>query len=483
MKDRTAGASLSDDSRPRRDTGALVTPPLVVVAVAGVVITALISFLPALSFAYRSPGGHVAVETAAFLIAAIAATLVGGRALRSGSRNELLLAASLVTLSLTNLLFALIPALVSGPSDFATWAGLGGRFVGASLFAAAALMPARRLRAPRRAARVGAAVLVAVLAVIALVGGILATELPQVVDPSLSPESGTGPRITGDAVVLVTQAIQVGLYLAATAGFAVRARRTGDRLLAGFAVAALLSAFARLNYFLFPSLYSEWLYTGDLFRLAHFLTILYVIAVEVLAYQREAASAAMVEERRRVARELHDGLAQELAFIRGEASRVGNAPDPRARMPGLIASVDRALLEARAAIAALNRPVDEALCEELRQAAEQVASRAGARVTVEGENRRGPDGDLRHALIRIVREATTNAVRHGGARVVALRVDFGPPLRLHIADDGSGFDVDGGLRDDAYGLVSMRDRAENLGGTLAIASRPGEGTTIDVVVP
>ena len=449
----------------------------------GVLITSLISFLPSLSFAYRSPGAHVAVETAAFLIAGIAATLVGGRALRNGSRSELLLAASLTVLSLTNLLFALIPALAAGPSDFATWAGIGGRLLGAVLFAAAALAPERRMRDPHRAARIGAGAIFAALAIIAVVGGVLAVELDRVVDPELSPETGTGPRISGDWIVLLVQALQVVLYLAATVGFAARARRTGEGLMRGFAIAALLSAFARLNYFLFPSLYSEWMYTGDLFRLANFLTILFVVAVELLAYQRQAASAAMVDERRRVARELHDGLAQELAYIRGEASRIGTSPDPRARMPSLISAVDRALAEARAAIAALNRDVDESLCEELRQTAELVAARAGAHVTVQGDDRRGPDGELRHALVRIVREATTNAVRHGGAEVVALRVDYGPPLRIVIADDGRGFDTNGELRDDAYGLVGMRDRAEGVGGTMQVTSQPGSGTTIEVLVP
>jgi signal transduction histidine kinase len=475
--------SLAENGRPRGDRAIAVTQPLVAVAVAGTAITALISFLPSLSFAYRSPSAHVAVETAAFLIAAIAATLVGGRGLRDGSRSELLLAAALTTLSLTNLLFGLIPALAAGPSDFATWAGIGGRLLGSVLFASAAIAPERRLRDPRRATRIGAGAILAALATIAAIGGVLAVELDRVLDPELSPETGNGPRISGDWIVLLVQALQVVLYLAATAGFAARARRTGEGLMRGFAVAALLSAFARLNYFLFPSLYSAWMYTGDLFRLASFLTILYVIAIELLAYQRQAASVAMVDERRRVARELHDGLAQELAYIRGEASRIGTSPDPHAKIPGLISAVDRALGEARAAIAALNRDVDESLCEELRQTAELVAARAGARVTVDGDDRRGPDGELRHALVRIVREATTNAVRHGGAEEVALRVDYGPPLRVVIADDGRGFDTNGGVRDDAFGLVSMRDRAEGVGGTMQVTSRPGEGTRIEVLVP
>ena len=91
----------------------------------------------------------------------------------------------------------------------------------------------------------------------------------------------------------------------------------------------------------------------------------------------------------------------------------------------------------------------------------------------------------REALVRISREAVANAVRHGSAGQVRLTLSRADDLRLTVSDDGCGFDPGARARTPAagFGLVSMRERAEALGGTLAVVSAPGAGTTIDVVVP
>lgn len=457
--------------------------PLAVVAVAAAVVTVLVSVLPSLRFAYRSETAHGMIETAAFLVGALGATIIGGRALRSGSRGALLLAAALALIAATNLLFSLTPTLTDWSRGFATWGGLAGRVIGAALFAAAALLPERRLARPRRTAAVAAAGVFGTLVLVAVLAAVVGDDLATGIDPTLSPESAGRPRVVGSAGVLVGQVLLIVLYLAATVGFARRAARGNDRLLAGFAIASLLAAFARVNYFLFPSLYSEWVYTGDLLRLAHFLVILAVVVRELLADQRAGAMLAVVDERRRVARELHDGLAQELAFIRAETSRLEGRPGVDGAVEMLRSAADRALAESRAAIATLNRPLDEPLLDALRASAESVVVRAGASVEVEGDRSIEAAPDVAHALARIVREAAANAVRHGGARTVTLRLGCDGPIRLAIADDGSGFDVAGDVRDDAFGLIGMRERVEGLGGRLAIASSPGRGTTIEVVLP
>jgi signal transduction histidine kinase len=87
------------------------------------------------------------------------------------------------------------------------------------------------------------------------------------------------------------------------------------------------------------------------------------------------------------------------------------------------------------------------------------------------------------ALLRIVREGVTNAVRHGSARKVEVSLTGGDELRLVIADDGAGFDVDAPRRADALGLTSMRERTEGLGGTFRLTSEPGSGTRIEVMLP
>ncbi len=79
-----------------------------------------------------------------------------------------------------------------------------------------------------------------------------------------------------------------------------------------------------------------------------------------------------------------------------------------------------------------------------------------------------------------MREAVTNAVRHGHARNISIRLDSGNASALRVLDDGAGFDVAGAACGGRYGLVSMRETAEAIGGTLEIHSTPGGGTSVEV---
>jgi signal transduction histidine kinase len=91
---------------------------------------------------------------------------------------------------------------------------------------------------------------------------------------------------------------------------------------------------------------------------------------------------------------------------------------------------------------------------------------------------------VRSDLLRIVTEATTNAVRHSGASEVSLSLTGGEPLVLRIADDGAGFQPDAAGRElySGYGLTSMRERAERAGGLLRVRSDPGQGTVVEVSI-
>src|SRR4029077_14861006 len=95
------------------------------------------------------------------------------------------------------------------------------------------------------------------------------------------------------------------------------------------------------------------------------------------------------------------------------------------------------------------------------------------------------DAEWRNALLRILHEASINAIRHGTARRILVRLRGGPskPSRS-IADDGSGFDVGSAISAGrGLGLVGMRERAEMLGGSLSIASSQGAGTVVEVDLP
>jgi signal transduction histidine kinase len=170
-------------------------------------------------------------------------------------------------------------------------------------------------------------------------------------------------------------------------------------------------------------------------------------------------------------------VVQELGYIRIQARLVGEA-----QAPHILAACDRALDEARAAVDALGRSPEEPLGFVLHRAAQQVAERYGARVDVRLDDSINAGQEQRHALVRITREAISNAIRHGGAERVELQLtrDLGGCL-LVVSDDGGGFDVEAvsGVAT-GYGLTSMEERARGIRGTFRITSGPDDGTRVEV---
>jgi signal transduction histidine kinase len=198
---------------------------------------------------------------------------------------------------------------------------------------------------------------------------------------------------------------------------------------------------------------------------------------------RRSCRAAVRREREGMARDLHDGLAQELAFIVTQTRRVA-ARDDRGdeTLAAITSAAQRALDESRALIGGLrsgeDRPVDIAVAE----AAEELAHRTGASVRVAAADGVVLPPATRDALVRIVREGVTNAVRHAQASDITVELTGGPGIRLRIADNGVGFDPASAARG-GFGLTSMRERARAAGGDLQCLSSPGAGTQIEVVFP
>jgi DNA-binding NarL/FixJ family response regulator/signal transduction histidine kinase len=349
------------------------------VVLLGASITVGVALLPSVRFAYRLPALHVAIETAAAIIGLVAAYLVAGRFQRTRRLNDLLLALALTLLAGTNLAFGTVPAAIAdSPTRFSTWAGVPGRVLGALGLVVAAFAPARTVVGGHRLKTVLAIPLAlavaAAVAVAALYAGV-----PAGVDIELAPESSGRPRLVGHPAVLAVQLLVMVLFAVAAAGFIRRAERDRDEFIAWLAAGVILGAFARLNYFLYPSLYSEWVYTGDAFRLLFYVTILVGAAREVRSYWQAAAAAAVLEERRRLARDLHDGLAQELAFIARNVRRL-DRECPVVRRVELGAA--RALADSRRAIAALTESLDRPLDAALAEVARDVAAREGTEVAL-----------------------------------------------------------------------------------------------------
>jgi signal transduction histidine kinase len=204
-------------------------------------------------------------------------------------------------------------------------------------------------------------------------------------------------------------------------------------------------------------------------------------ALVIHGHQR-AASEAVDEERLRIARNLHDGLAQELAYIRMETQRMA-ATQMDGRAARIALAAERALAESRSAIEALRSHGNDPFHVELSELADELAERGGARVTLNVDPAIELDERDRDALLRIMREAVSNGLRHGNATEVALELSGGDGVRMAVRDNGAGFVPGGPRRHGSFGLASVRARAQALGGDLLVQSAPGQGTLVEVKLP
>jgi signal transduction histidine kinase len=287
--------------------------------------------------------------------------------------------------------------------------------------------------------------------------------------------------VIGHPLLLAAHAVGGIAYAVAALAFTHQSARRPDPLVRWLAAACALAAFSRVNYLLFPSLYSDFVYTGDLLRFGFYVLLLVGGAREVQSFWQARAHAAVLEERRRLARDLHDGLTQELAYLWTQSRRLAAHPDDRQAVERIGGAAARALDEARGAIAALTQTTDAGFAAVLEQAADGLASRYDASVAVDvaPDVRVSPEqGD---ALLRIVAEAFRNAVLHGGARTVTVRVRM--PLSLEVSDDGTGFDAEAARSSSGFGVTSMRERAEALGASFSLSSGPGHGALVTVRWP
>lgn len=223
-----------------------------------------------------------------------------------------------------------------------------------------------------------------------------------------------------------------------------------------------------------------------------------LFVVKLMAAQKEArrslgAHSATLEhlatsrERNRLARELHDTLAHSLSGIAVQLEAVKSIWDDDPERAGVM--VNQALEnardglgEARRAIQALRASSLEELGLEaaLAQLGERTVERSGIAVDVTYADNVGDlDPDVENAVYRIADESLTNVARHSGAELATVDLrSRGGRIRLEVTDNGVGFSADGEAPDGHVGIKGMSERAEMVGGSIAVASRPGEGTTV-----
>ena len=217
------------------------------------------------------------------------------------------------------------------------------------------------------------------------------------------------------------------------------------------------------------------------------------IAIEQARLFEDSRELALVQERGRLARELHDAMSQSLFSLQLAADTAARSmagdPEVAAAQLGVVTSLaSQVASELRAMVDGL-RPADRerdglaaTLCAQL-----ELAGRArGVPVELEVGDLPELPADVEHQVLRVGQEAVANALRHADAACVRVRFGVDAPgwLALRVEDDGRGFDPDArGLRARRLGLTSMHERAASIGGHLSIDSTPGEGTVVELRFP
>jgi len=230
-------------------------------------------------------------------------------------------------------------------------------------------------------------------------------------------------------------------------------------------------------------------FTADDQRLVEQFALHAGLAIETARLHAREARLAVIEERDRIGRDLHDGVIQRLYAVTLQLEDVPELVDEapteaQARVDRAIDAIQAAIGDIRDFIYGLGSEaaVNGEFGGDLEMLADEVELSSGIEVRVVGSDIRLPDG-TRLELLAIVREALSNVVRHAQAMTATVTVrKTERGATITVADDGRGF-APGRAAPDHHGLANMRSRALDLGGRLEVRSTPGEGTRIIASVP
>lgn len=225
-----------------------------------------------------------------------------------------------------------------------------------------------------------------------------------------------------------------------------------------------------------------------LFRLA---ANLIAISVEnTRQFQREHEMTAL-EERQRLARDLHDSVTQLIFSVMLMAQSVGtaykrDAEEGERRIARMMELSQQALTEMRALLTELRpvSPVENGLIPAIRQHIERIAARENIVITFQEQNYTAQARHTEEALYRIIQEALNNTLKHAHATHAEITLERQQgQIRLSICDDGRGLEMDKlpPHQTGQFGLQGIRERVARLGGTVALESRPGQGTTLQIL--
>jgi signal transduction histidine kinase len=431
---------------------------------------ALFATSPTLRSTYELPELRLVISTGIMLAGVIVAVLAGARFAVEGRRSDLLLACGFFVGALSTMLFAVGPVLDSDPiAKREAWAGIAGQLMAMSLIAAAPFVHGRAI-ARDKALRNALVTCMLWLSVAWLTAAWLGPALPD-----LAPHGSDDPPF----LLTVCLALLALVSLVALIGFGLRFRNFGVDLDRWLASGSTFLLFASLHFLFTPLVSEEHVSQGDFLRMLGYVVLLVGVwrAIRSAEFGR-----AVAEERARVAREIHDGLAQYLFAVSTHATTIENGAPLETAVPRLKEAAALAQQEARFAVLALssasgNAPFDAAL----RRYVEFLTADGALDVEVEIEHgvQLAPDEQIE--VFRIVQEGLANARKHAGASRAEVLIGHREGRRIvRVYDDGSGFD--GMVNGAGQGLKNMRSRAESIEGAFAIRSAPGRGTALEVTL-
>jgi signal transduction histidine kinase len=430
--------------------------------------------------AYHAPTLRAALETVMMMCGLATAWLLRGQFASSRRLTDLVLFGTALTMGLMALCFGAVPVALDLPQSthFAAAELWGQLFVGAA-FATAACVRSDRLVVGSRFP----VLLIAVLSLASVGGAALGALLlhAQVVG---GPSHGTdaavqvGGHPLGSALALSA----LGLLILAATGFQGRHGSGRNGVTGLLAAAALLLGASSFSHLVPGSLAIAQIGPGQVLMALAFALILIAAVRKDRQSRVQMANAAALAERRRVARDLHDGLAQDLAVIAVHGELI--AQDIGGEHPMVLAA-RRALALSRSTIAELSDLPGATADEALEAVAQEFRDRCDVAIAVEAECGGELAAEAQEHVSRIAREAIANAARHGGAKHVAVSLrgaDNGVMLR--VVDDGCGIvsgEVAGAT--EGFGLRSIRERTDALGGCMALRRLRKGGTELEVTLP
>ena len=419
---------------------------------------------------YALPNARIALDTSVAITASMVAVLAATRFLVEGRAMDLLLAAGFFATGVGTFAFAVAPVLSgdeNGLGSVETWAAVGASLFGAALIAVAPFVTRKTARRKR------ALVVTVVLVLVSLLGIWSDVHFLGLEIDASGPDGVRSPTFVGAYGLLAV------LSLVAAVGFGLRFRRYGRDLDSWLALALTLVVFADLHYVLAPLRTSEYVLPSDLLRLLAFGVLLAGVS---RAIGHAEFGRAVAEERARVARDIHDGLAQYLFAISAQISMLESGAALDAILPRLKFASTAAQQEAQFAVLALSSasgsaPFDAAL---RRYVDFLVADgELDVEMEVDPDVALGPDEEIE--VFRIVQEGLANVRRHAGARNAIVSIVQRNGRRVVVvSDDGTGLVTD--EPGAGQGLKNMRSRAASIEGVLSLRSSPGKGTSIEVVL-